>query len=95
MSGRMAPTYVRLMSKVLAALGWLVGLYLVVRGIAELFVLDWGNPASYQDDWGGPSLVGVLAVHSGPGLIAAAIMIAVILRRRAQARHTSDATPPR
>jgi hypothetical protein len=82
-------TYVRVMRKVLAALGWLAGLYLVVRGIAEVFVLDWGNPASYQDDWGGPSLAGVLAVHSGPGLVAAAIMIAVILRRRAQSRGTS------
>jgi hypothetical protein len=81
------------MRKVLAALGWLLGLYLVVRGIAELFVLDWGNPASYQDDWGGPTLAGVLAVHSGPGLLAAAIMTAVILHRRARARRADTTTP--
>ena len=42
-------------------------LYLVGRGIAELFVIHWHDPSSYALDWGGPSLAGVLAVHSGPG----------------------------
>jgi hypothetical protein len=45
-----------------------LGLYLVGRGIAEFFTLHWGDPASYASDWGGPSVAGVLAVHSGPGL---------------------------
>ncbi len=42
-------------------------LYLVGRGVAEFFVIDYANPASYQQSWGGPSLVGVFLVHSGPG----------------------------
>jgi hypothetical protein len=44
-------------------------LYLVGRGIAELFVIHWHDPSSYALDWGGPSLAGVLAVHSGPALV--------------------------
>ena len=35
------------------ALVALVGLYLVVRGVVEFWVIDYGNPASYADDWGG------------------------------------------
>ena len=44
--------------------------YFVVRGVAEPFVIDVGDPATYRHDWGGPSLAGVLAVHCGPGLLA-------------------------
>ena len=43
------------------------GLYLVVRAMAEPFTIDMTDPATYQDDWGGPSLLGVLAIHCGPG----------------------------
>jgi hypothetical protein len=46
-----------------------LAVYLVGRGVAELFLIHYGNPASYAKDWGGPSLAGVLAVHSGPGLV--------------------------
>jgi hypothetical protein len=46
-----------------------LALYLVGRGVAELFVIHWTDPASYAGDWGGPSLFGVLAVHCGPGLV--------------------------
>lgn len=45
-----------------------LGAYLVVRGVVEFFTIDYGDPSSYRNDWGGPSLLGVLAVHSGPGL---------------------------
>lgn len=69
-------------------LGWaaltVLGLYLVGRAIAEPFVIDMGDPATYRDDWGGPSLAGVLAVHCGPGLIAAAVMTVALIRRRRQ-----------
>jgi hypothetical protein len=59
----------------------LLAVYLVGRGIVELFTVNYSDPASYRGDWGGPSLAGVLAVHSGPAL---AILIAagVWLRRR-------------
>ncbi|HKA98030.1 MAG TPA: hypothetical protein VKD66_17315 [Streptosporangiaceae bacterium] len=58
---------------------------LVVRGIAEFFVIDYAHPASYHDSWGGPRLAGVLAVHSGPALaILAAASVWVYRRRRAR-----------
>jgi hypothetical protein len=49
-------------------IGAVLAVYLVGRGIAELILIHYGDPASYANDWGGPSLAGVLAVHSGPGL---------------------------
>jgi hypothetical protein len=48
-----------------------VGIYLVGRAIAEPFVIDVSNSATYHNDWGGPSLIGVLTVHCGPGLLVA------------------------
>ena len=59
----------------------LAAAYLVGRGIAEFWVVDYSSPASYQHSWGGPSLAGVFAVHSGPGLVIM-IMMAVWLYRR-------------
>jgi len=40
------------------------------------------DPASYRNDWGGPSLFGVLAVHCGPGIVAALWMVTALMRRR-------------
>ena len=53
----------------LLAIGAVLAVYLVGRGIAELILINYGDPASYAKDWGGPSLAGVLAVHSGPGVV--------------------------
>src|ERR1700733_8934690 len=53
----------------LFAIGSVLAVYLVGRGVAELILIHYGDPASYAKDWGGPSLAGVLAVHSGPGLV--------------------------
>ena len=53
----------------LFAVGAVLAVYLVGRGVAELILINYGDPASYAKDWGGPSLAGVLAVHSGPGLV--------------------------
>ena len=53
----------------LFAIGAVMAVYLVGRGVAELILINYGDPASYAKDWGGPSLAGVLAVHSGPGLV--------------------------
>jgi hypothetical protein len=64
------------------SLAWILGLYLVVRAVAEPFVIDTSDPASYQRDWGGPTLAGVLVVHIVPGIAAVAAMVAVLLRRR-------------
>lgn len=50
-------------------IGAILAAYLVVRGIAEFFVIDLGDPSTYHLDWGGPSLLGVLAVHTGPAVV--------------------------
>jgi predicted transporter len=71
-----------LLRKVVAGLTILLGLYFVVRAVVEPFVIDINDPASYRDDWGGPSLLGVLAVHCGPGLLALVAFCLVLLRRR-------------
>jgi hypothetical protein len=63
-----------------------LGLYLVGRAVAEPFVIDLGDPASYRNDWGGPGLAGVLAVHCGPGLVALALTVAALWRRAGRAR---------
>jgi hypothetical protein len=80
------------MKKVLIAVGIVFGLFLTGRAVAELFVLHWGDPASYRNDWGGPSLIGVLAVHCLPGLILPAALICR-LRRRASRSGRADAGP--
>lgn len=57
------------MKRIALVAATVVGLYLTGRAVAEFFVIHWGDAASYRDDWGGPSLAGVLAVHCLPGLI--------------------------
>lgn len=61
-------------------IGGLVGFYLIARAIAEPFLIDMSDPATYRDDWGGPSLIGVLLVHCLPGILA--VVVLVIARRR-------------
>jgi hypothetical protein len=70
------------MRKVARIVGVVVGLYLVGRAIAEPFLIDMSDPATYRGDWGGPSLFGVLLVHCGLGLVAGAILVIAYLRRR-------------
>jgi hypothetical protein len=62
------------MRKLLAGIGVVVGLYLIARAIAEPFVIDMSDPSTYRNDWGGPSLAGVLLVHCAPGLISAILI---------------------
>ena len=66
----------------------LVALYAVGRGTAEFWTVNYSDPASYAHSWGGPSLAGVFAVHSGPGF---AVVIAAawwLVWRRA--RHSGS-----
>ena len=71
--------------KLIRAFGLVIGgvlaVYLVGRGIAEFFTVNYSDPASYRLDWGGPSLAGVFAVHTGPAVIILA-GTGVCLRRR-------------
>jgi hypothetical protein len=80
------------MRKTANAVAFAIGLYLIVRAIAEPFMIDMSNPATYRNDWGGPSLFGVLLVHCGPGVIAA-VAIAVVLSRRRSSRRGQPEQP--
>jgi hypothetical protein len=64
------------------ALVVLIGLYLVGRALVEVVAVDPGDPASYRDDWGGPTYAGVLLVHAGPGLLVVALAVWMLVRRR-------------
>jgi hypothetical protein len=74
------------MRKVAWAIGIVLGLFFLVRAIAELVVIDFSDPAYYRNDWGGPSLVGVLLVHCGPGLLVVALGAVVFVRRSRRRR---------
>ncbi|MFC7531398.1 hypothetical protein [Actinoplanes sp. GCM10030250] len=70
----------------LKALGVLLGLYLVARAVAEPFVIDVTDASTYRNDWGGPALAGVLAVHMGPGILAGLALFGAARRRLADRR---------
>jgi len=63
-------------------LAGLLSVYLIGRGIAEFFTVNSSDPASYRGDWGGPSLAGVFAVHSGPAVLAVLGWTIYLHRRR-------------
>jgi hypothetical protein len=75
------------MRKAAIAVGLGLGLFFIVRAVAEPFVIDLSDPATYRNDWGGPGLFGVLLVHCGPGVVAA-VVIAMALLRRGSSRRT-------
>lgn len=81
------------MKRIGVALLWAVGIYLVLRAIAEPFVIDMNDPATYRNDWGGPGLAGVLLVHCGLGVVSAAVM-AWRLMRRSSIRLRRSRRPP-
>jgi uncharacterized membrane protein len=68
------------------ALLTLIALFLVVRAVVEVATVDPSSPATYRDDWGGPTYLGVLAVHAGPGL-AVLVVLAWWLSRARRQRH--------
>jgi len=81
------------MKKVLLGFGLVLGVYLIGRAIAEFFLIDFSDPASYRADWGGPSLAGVLAVHCGFGLVSLMLIgwgAGRAIRRRSDRRHRPE-----
>ena len=76
-AGDMSTSVPRRVPLPIRILGYVLATYLVGRGVAEFFVIDLHDPSSYRLDWGGPSLAGVLAVHSGP----AVLIVAWLVRR--------------
>jgi hypothetical protein len=83
------------MRKLLLGLGGIVGVYLVGRAIVEPFVINASDPSTYRNDWGGPSLAGVVAVHCGPGLIVAAAAVWSIVSALGRRRHTTASNKDR
>jgi hypothetical protein len=78
------------MRKAAIAVGLGLGLFFIVRAVAEPFVIDLSDPATYRNDWGGPSLLGVLLVHCGPGAIAAVAIAMVLIRRGSSGRAETE-----
>lgn len=75
------------------ALTVIVACYLAVRAVVELVVVDPTAPATYDDAWGGPSYLGVLAVHCLPGLAGAGYLVWIVRHRdtrRRRKRPTKD-----
>ena len=81
------------MRKIGIALALIAGTFFIVRAIVELLVIDFSDPQSYASDWGGPSLVGVLLVHCGPGVIAA-IALGMWWRASRSSRPDEPTRPP-
>lgn len=69
------------MKRIGVAILWVIGIYFVARALVEPFVIDVNDPASFRNDWGGPHLAGVLLVHCGLGVVAAALMAWRLMRR--------------
>jgi hypothetical protein len=76
--------------KTLWILSTLLGLFLVARAISWPFSVDAADPSSYSHDWGGPTLLGAAAVHCGPGVVSALILVVAIVRGRLRAGRSLD-----
>ena len=68
------------------AIGVLLGVFFIVRAIVELLTIDYSDPSSYANDWGGPSLAGVLIIHCGLGVVSAIALVYGWRRLRAAGR---------
>ena len=67
-------------------IGVLLGVFFIVRAIVEVLTIDYSDPSSYANDWGGPSLAGVLLVHCGLGVVSAIALVYGWRRLRAGER---------
>ena len=82
------------MKRIGVATLWVIGIYFVARALAEPFVIDVNDPATYRHDWGGPHLDGVLLVHCGLGVVAAALMAWRLMRRSSRRLRGRLPAPP-
>lgn len=72
------------------ALAFLLGVFLVVRAGVVLATDDPAHPETYRQDWGGPHYLGVILVHTAPGLIAVALAITWLVRHRSRRHRTQE-----
>ena len=79
-----------MLKKLSLAFGLFLGAYLIVRAAVEPFVINLNDPSTYRLDWGGPHLVGVLAVHCLPGIVAAVLIVRWLRRRHRPATRTEN-----
>lgn len=82
------------MKRIGSALLWLAGVYFVASALFEPFTIDFGDPSTYQHDLGGPSLIGVLFVHCGLGVLAAALMAWRLMRSSSLRLQADRSAPP-
>ncbi|MEV6631311.1 hypothetical protein AB0M54_11215 [Actinoplanes sp. NPDC051470] len=82
------------MKRIGSALLWLAGVYFVARAVVEPFTIDFGDPSTYLHDWGGPGLIGVLFVHCGLGVVAAALMAWRLMRSSSLRLQADRSAPP-
>ena len=61
----------RILRGLAITLGVILGTFFIVRAVVELLTIDYSDASSYANDWGGPSLAGVLLVHCGLGVVSA------------------------
>lgn len=55
---------------------------LVARAVVQPFLVQPGDAADYRGDWGGPSYLGVMAVHCLPGVVGAVVLVQLWRHRR-------------
>jgi len=63
------------------ALGVLVAVFFIVRAVVEIVMVAPSQPETYREDWGGPTYLGVLLVHVGPGVLAVVLLVLAWRRR--------------
>ena len=73
------------MRRVALVIGLVFAVFLIVRAIVELITFHYSDPSSYERDWGGPGMIGVLLVHCLPGALAAAAVVLWLRRSRGSA----------
>lgn len=74
----------RVLRTLAIALGFLLGAFFIIRAVVELLTIDYSDPSSYANDWGGPSLAGVLLVHCGLGVVSAIAFVYAWRRMRSR-----------
>ena len=77
----------RFLRRVVVVAAYVMGVYLILRALVEPFLINYSQPQTYMHDWGGPTYVGVLAVHMVPGIVSLGLIIAHVRKTRRSRTH--------